>query len=140
MPIRPAVRAAALTLVEILAVVVILGLLAATLTVGISGKMAKAKKELARTQIAQLVAQVQVFQLETRNVPTSAKGLSALTGDPSTSYYIEPARLKDPWGNPYRYVVPGSGGQAFEIISSGGDGRPGGTGEDADISSATLGE
>lgn len=140
MPIRPILAAAALTLVEILAVVVILGLLAATLTVGISGKMAKAKKELARTQIAQLVAQVQVFQLETRNVPTTAKGLGALTADPSSSYYVEPSRLKDPWGNPYRYVVPGSGGQPFEIVSSGADGRPGGSGEDADISSASLGE
>ena len=43
--------------VEVLAVVVILGLLATVLTAGISGKMGKARHELARTQIAQLVAQ-----------------------------------------------------------------------------------
>ena len=82
MPTRPIT---ALTLVEILAVVVILGLLAATLTVGISAKMGKAKKELAKTQIAQVVAQVQIFQLDTRNLPTSAKGLAALSADPAAA-------------------------------------------------------
>ena len=131
---------AALTLVEILAVVVILGLLAATLTVGISGKMGRAKRELAKTQIAQLVGQVQTFQLDTRSLPNAAKGLAALSADASASWYVEPARLKDPWGNPYRYLVPGSAGQAFEVQSLGADGKQGGSGDDADISSASLGE
>lgn len=134
------VHHAAMTLVEILAVVVILGLLAATLTVGISGKMGKAKKELARTQIAQLVGQVQTFQLDTRQLPPVGAGLGALSADPAASWYVEAARLKDPWGNPYRYLVPGTSGQPFEIVSYGADGRSGGSGDDADISSAKLGE
>ncbi len=137
--IRPSV-AAALTLVEILAVVVILGLLAATLTVGISAKMGRAKKELARTAIAQLVAQVQTFQIDTRKLPSAAQGLAGLSADPAAAWYVEPSRLNDPWGNPYRYVVPGSTGQPFEIVSGGADGRPGGTGDDADVTSANLGQ
>ena len=131
---------AGMTLVEILAVVVILGLLAATLTVGISAKMGKAKKELTKTQIAQWVAQVQTFQLDTNRLPTSSSGLTALTADPTAAWYVEPARLKDPWGNPFRYVTPGAGGRPFEIVSNGADGRPGGTGDDADLSSVNLGE
>jgi general secretion pathway protein G len=129
-----------MTLVEILAVVVILGLLAATLTVGVTAKMGKAKRELAKTQIAQWVAQVQTFQLDTGNLPPAAKGISALTATPAAAWYVEPARLKDPWGNQFRYNVPGPGGRPFEIVSYGADGRPGGADDDADISSASLGE
>lgn len=133
-------RMPGMTLVEILAVVVILGLLAATLTVGISAKMGRAKRELARTQIGQLVGQVQTFQIDTKALPSSSKGLQALTADPSAAWYVEAGRLNDPWGNPFRYNVPGGNGQPFEIVSFGADGRPGGSGDDADISSAVLGQ
>lgn len=127
-----------MTLIEILAVVVILGLLAVTLTVGIAGKMGKAKTEIARTQIGQIVAQVQAYQLDKRSLPTAGQGLSVLTSpasQPSTSYYLEPAKLIDPWGNPYLYVIPGPSGNAFEVLSYGSDGQPGGKGDAADVSS-----
>lgn len=136
--LRPS--ASAMTLIEILAVVVILGMLAATLTVGVSAKMGRAKKEVAKTAIAQLVAQVQTLQLDTRRLPSSSDGLSVLSSDPAAPWYVEPGRLKDPWGNPYRYLAPGSNGQAFEIVSLGADGRTGGTGDDADVSSVSLGD
>jgi len=38
----------------------------------------------------------------------------------------------DPWGRPYLYTQPGNHGD-FDLLSYGRDGRPGGTGEDADI-------
>jgi general secretion pathway protein G len=127
-----------MTLIEILAVVVILGLLAVTLTVGIAGKMGKAKTEIARTQIGQIVAQVQAYQLDKRSLPTAGQGLSVLTSpaaQPSASFYLEPAKLMDPWGNPYLYVIPGPSGHAFEILSYGSDGQPGGKGDAMDVSS-----
>ncbi len=125
-----------MTLIEILAVVVILGMLAVTLTVGITGKMGKARGEIAKTQIAQIVGQVQTFQLEKRQIPTAAEGLVVLTGDPKSSYFLESTKLTDPWGNPYQYLVPGPAGVPFEVLSYGSDGQPGGTGEAADVSSA----
>jgi general secretion pathway protein G len=129
-----------MTLVEILAVVVILGLLAVTLTVGITGKMGKAKQEIAKTQIGQIVAQVQTFQLEHRKLPSPAEGLAALTTDPNAAFYLEPAKLNDPWGKPYQYAVPGPDKHPFEIISYGADGQPGGSGDNADISSVSFGK
>jgi general secretion pathway protein G len=39
----------------------------------------------------------------------------------------------DPWGNPYVYTVPGEDGKPYAILSYGKDGRPGGEGDDADI-------
>ena len=38
----------------------------------------------------------------------------------------------DPWGHPYVYRTPGQKGE-FEVFSYGRDGKPGGSGEDADI-------
>ena len=130
----------AMTLIEVLAVVVILGMLAVTLTVGLGGKIGRAKHEIARTQISQIISQLQAFQLEKHALPSAADGLRILTADPRSSYYLEAEKLSDPWGNLYQYLVPGPGGQPFEVLSLGADNRPGGTGEDADISSAALGK
>jgi general secretion pathway protein G len=128
----------AMTLIEVLAVVVILGLLAVTLTVGISAKLGKAKREICKTQIADLIAQIQAYQLVKRAVPTAAQGLQSLSTDPSAIYHVDAEKLKDPWGNPFRYLVPGPNGSAFEISSLGSDNQPGGEGEAADVSSAHL--
>jgi general secretion pathway protein G len=43
---------------------------------------------------------------------------------------------KDPWGRPYLYRVPGPEGAPFAVLSLGADGQPGGSGRDADITSA----
>ena len=130
---------AGMTLIEILAVVVILGLLAVTLTVGITAKFGKAKHEISKTQIAGIVAQIQAFQLERRAIPSASQGLKVLSDTPSATYYLDAERLLDPWGNPYRYLVPGPGGQAFEVMTYGADNQAGGEGENADVSSAKLG-
>jgi len=45
---------------------------------------------------------------------------------------------KDPWNNYYQYVSPGADGRDYDITSYGRDGKPGGEGYDADISTATL--
>ena len=74
-PIFSGVSRRGMTLVEILAVVVILGLLAVTLTMGITAKMGKAKQEICKTQIAQTVGQLQVWQMEKRGLPPASAGL-----------------------------------------------------------------
>ncbi|MBA3708095.1 MAG: type II secretion system protein GspG [Planctomycetes bacterium] len=128
-----------MTLIEILAVVVILGMLAVVLTVSFSGKMGKAKREIAKTQIGQIAGQIELYQLEKHRLP-DAGTLSALSSAPDASYYIEPAKLIDPWGKALLYIVPGPEGHAFEVVSYGSDGQPGGTGDAADVSSANLGD
>ena len=127
-----------MTLIEVLAVVVILGLLAATLTVGIAGRIGKAKHEIARTQIAQLAGAVETFRLDKRTLPTTSEGLAALTLAPNAAYYLEPGKLLDPWGKPYLYLVPGPKGHAFEIVTYGEDGQVGGEADAADLSSVDL--
>jgi general secretion pathway protein G len=45
---------------------------------------------------------------------------------------------KDPWGNPYQYVFPGTHGQEYDLYSFGADGQEGGEGENADIGNWNL--
>jgi general secretion pathway protein G len=130
-----------LTLVEVLAVVVILGLIAATLLVGFSGTFAKAKHEIARSGIGLLAGRVEVYRIEHGAWPSNELGLAVLSdphAKPTAPYYVTADQLIDPWGRPYLYLTPGPGGHPFEIISYGADGEPGGEGEDEDISSASL--
>ena len=133
--------ARAMTLVEILAVVVILGLIAATLLVGFSGSFGKAKHELAKTGAGLVATQLEKYRLENDAWPSNDQGLSVLTNGqatPSDPHYLNPGQLLDPWKRPYLYVTPGPDGHPYEVLSYGADGQPGGEGEDADISSVNL--
>jgi hypothetical protein len=42
---------------------------------------------------------------------------------------------QDPWHRPYLYAAPGANGRPYSITSLGADGRAGGSGKDADITS-----
>ena len=46
--------------------------------------------------------------------------------------YLKKSLPSDPWGRAYVYRTPGQKSE-FELFSYGRDGKPGGTGEDADI-------
>lgn len=131
----------AMTLVEVLAVVVILGLIAATLTVGFSGAFGKGKHELAKTGLSQIVAKIEVYRMDKSQWPPPELGLSALTdgsATPTAAYYLPSDRLLDPWGRRFAYIQPGPNGHPYEVVSYGADGQPGGQGEDADLSSIVM--
>lgn len=135
-------RRGGMTLVEVLAVVVILGLIATTLLVGFSGTFGKAKQELARSGIGLLVGKVESYRIEKSVWPGNEFGLALLAAPhaaPTDLYFVTSDQLADPWGRNYLYVQPGPEGYPFEILSYGADGEPGGEGEDADLSSARLG-
>lgn len=130
-----------MTLVEVLAVVVILGLLASILLVGFSSTFGRAKTELAKTSIGVIVGKIELYRIEKSAFPTNDMGLKVLTdgvANPSASFYLSPDKLVDPWGRPYIYMAPGPNGLPFEVITLGADGQPGGEGEDTDVSSASL--
>ncbi len=130
-----------MTLVEVLAVVVILGLLAGTLAVGFSGAFGKGKRELAKTAIGHIVGQVEIYRMERGEWPPMDVGLAALSdghAQPTAAYYLNADKLIDPWGAPYQLRVPGPDGHPYEVLSLGADKALGGTGEDADISSLNL--
>lgn len=136
---RRTTRRSGMTLVEVLAVVVILGLLAGTLAIGFSGAFDRGKHELAKTGIGMIVGRLEVYYMDQSGWPDLDTGLRALAEAPPTSAYYLPAdSLDDPWDRPYLYITPGPDGHTYEVVSYGADGQPGGEGENADISSARL--
>ena len=133
-------RRAAFSLVEIMVVLVIIGLLAGVVTVNVRSYMVRAKQNTARQEIATITNAIDSFFAATGEYPTNEQGIEILTQ--GTDKLPEPL-LKhmpvDPWGRPYQYNAPGRNGP-YEVICYGQDGREGGEGVDADISSDNLKE
>ena len=131
----------AMTFVELLAVLVILGLVAGVFTVSIAGRFNQSKRELAKSQLGLIDGQVQTYYTQSGQWPPADRGLSVLTApdaSPSDAYFMSEDQLSDPWGNPFYIVVPGPDGHPYELISYGADGQPGGTDENQDLSSLRL--
>ncbi len=129
------------SLIEIIIVITIIGLIVAWAGNRIFGQGDKAKAGIAKSRIAELSAQLDLYKLETGRYPTSAEGLKALLQAPAgvnnwNGPYVKNAdSIKDPWNNEMIYRSPGSENRAFEIISLGGDGKEGGEGVNKDINS-----
>ena len=124
------------TLVELLLVLVILSLIAGLVLPGIIGKAESAKAKAASSQISRISMSVESFYLDTGNTPSA---LEELVNEPPgvkgwTGPYIKNSLLKDPWGQPYQYRIPGEHGD-FDIQSFGADRQRGGEGKNADITS-----
>ena len=131
-----------MTLVEILAVVIILGLLAGTLAVGFSGSFGKAKHELAKTAMGQIIQKLETYRIEKGTWPPVELGLKALSdgaATPNDSFYSGEGQAPRSLEAGLYLVIPGPGDHPYEIVSYGADGQPGGTGENADLSSIDLG-
>jgi len=128
------------TLIEIMVVVVILGILAATIIPQFVGTTYDAKVGASKAHVAELESALERFNVHMDRYPTTEEGLQVLveapTGDDAKKWrgpYIKQLR-NDPWGNPYQYRFPGSHHQtSFDIWSRGADGADGGEGENADI-------
>ena len=125
------------TLLELLVVIVIIGLLAGYVAPRYFSQVGRSEVQVARAQIESLEKALDQFRLDTRHYPTAEQGLDALMVKPAnetnwTGPYLKKAVPNDPWGRPYVYRVPGSKTD-YDLYSLGKDGKPGGSGEDADI-------
>lgn len=116
------------TLVELMVVIVILGLLATIVVINVMPASERAAATKARADLATLEQGLEMYRLTNLAYPTAEQGLQVLVQAGQVRRLPE-----DPWGNPYRYAIPGRQGQPFEIYSYGADGREGGEGADADI-------
>ncbi len=134
-------RARGFSLVEIIIVITLIGLIAAWAASKIFGQGETVKLKLAKSQIQNLVGQLDIYKLDIGKYPTTQDGLKALLQAPAgvTNWngpYVGKAELlKDPWNNDYVYRSPGDENRPYEILSYGADGREGGDGPNKDINS-----
>ena len=132
-------QSAGFTLLEIMVVVIIIGVLAATIIPQFMGTTHDAKVSAAKADVAQLENALERFNLHMDRYPTMDEGLKVLVEAPTgedkkwRGPYIKLLR-PDPWGNPYQYRLPGiHHPTTFDIWSRGADGQDGGDGPNADI-------
>lgn len=128
------------TLIEIMVVVVIIGLLAAVIVPQVVSKVDDARIAKAKQDIASMETALTMFRLDNSKYPGTDQGLASLSTqptDPSIRHWRPGGYVKrvskDPWGNDYLYVFPGTHGGEYDLYSLGADGQPGGDGINADI-------
>jgi general secretion pathway protein G len=130
------------TLIELMVVIVILGILAGLIIPRIMGRPDEARQTKARIMIEGIETAMKLYRLDNGFYPTTEQGLRALV-EASTIQpvprnwreggYLEKGKVpKDPWGNDFVYLCPGTQGE-FDLLSYGADGQPGGEGKNKDI-------
>jgi general secretion pathway protein G len=140
-------RSHGFTLIEIMVVVVILGILAAIVVPRVMDRPDDARITKVKSDIRALESALNLYRLDNFAYPDTNQGLQALVERPRTGPEPRNYRAggymdrlpKDPWGNDYQYLNPGTRG-TIDIYSYGADGRRGGTGINTEIGNWNLDE
>ena len=133
------------TLIEIMIVVVILGILAAIVVPNVMDSPGEARIVKAKQDLRVLEGALNLYKLDNFNYPSTDQGLDALvnkpSGQPEAKNWKKNGYMKkipkDPWGNDYLYLSPGTHSE-IDIYTYGADGRKDGTETAADIGNWDL--
>lgn len=130
------------TMIELVAMLIIIGLLAAVVGTNVMGKIERAKATTTKASLKILDSAVNQFKMDTGRYPMEEEGLSALIEEPGDvegwepGGYLETTEVpKDGWKNEFYFELDPASGKPFVIISYGADGEEGGEGYDADLQS-----
>lgn len=128
------------TLVELMAVLLIIAILAGLAAKNILPMVDNAKVKASKAQLAILHDAVIQFKLDTGVYPSEDVGLVELVEQPTDlagwvqGGYLKSTEVpKDEWKNEFVYMLNPENGKAFVIISYGADGKEGGEGNDMDL-------
>ena len=136
-PRRAGASSDGFTLIELMVVIVIIAGLATIVGVNLWGSLQQADVTRAKAQISTFKTALTAYRLTFKKFPTSSEGLDALIQNEKGKIFLDATEIPlDPWGNPYAYTS--EGGKSFKVVSYGADGVPGGSDDDADISSENL--
>ncbi|WP_407309830.1 type II secretion system major pseudopilin GspG [Pseudomonas sp. nanlin1] len=127
-------RQGGFTLLEMLAVIVLLGIVATIVVRQVGGNVDKGKYGAGKAQLASLSMKIESYALDVGAPPPT---LQALASKPSNvtgwaGPYAKQSDLKDPFGHAFGYRFPGEHG-SFDLIFFGQDGQAGGEGYKADL-------
>lgn len=132
------------TLIELLVVLVIIATLASVVGPALFGNVSEARRTAARAQLDAFSLALDAYRLDMARYPSTERGLDALRRTPTDPEeaarwrgpYLRKDVPLDPWGFAWVYASPGhESDDEFDLYSTGRDGRRGGSGEDADVTS-----
>ena len=126
-----------LTLVELLAVIVILGLIITVVLKNVTGQSEAAKAKLNETKMMQLQQMIDQYRLEYNSYPSSLNDLvreSSAVKESGKMFValVKPEQLKDIYNYDFIYKSE-SDGRSYSLTSLGSDGIPGGEGPKQDL-------
>jgi general secretion pathway protein G len=128
------------TMIELMAVLIILGLLFTLVATRVTDQIDRARVVTTKTNLKMLHTKISEFKMDTSQFPTEEEGLYALIEPPTDveNYpqggYLETTDIpRDAWGREFYYERYPEGGGDFRIVSWGADGEEGGEGYDADL-------
>ncbi len=133
------------TMVELMAVLIILGLLAALVVQNFVGRVDDARVKVTKASLHELHTAINQFHMDTGRWPTEQEGLTVLVQQPAdvTNWppggYIQTVEVpKDGWGRDFIFELLPESGRPFAIKSLGADGQEGGEGYNADLLSTSA--
>jgi general secretion pathway protein G len=119
-------------MVELMAMLIIIGLLATLVVTKVASKIDQARITTTKANLKILHSAVNQFKMDTGRFPSEDVGLMELIEQPSdvTTWeeggYLETTELpKDGWGNDFIYELYPESGKQFAIRSTGPDGEEG---------------
>ena len=118
-------------MIEVMAVLVILGLLATIVVTKVTSNVERAKETMTKTNLSIYHTAINQFRMDNNRYPTDDEGLSVLIEEPSDAVeypeggYLQIPKIElDGWKNDFIYEsLPGSS-TGFVIRSCGPDGEP----------------
>ena len=130
----PPRRQRGFTLLEMLAVIVLLGIVATIVVRQVGGNVDKGKYGAGKAQLASLSMKIDSYALDVGAPPNNLRQLVDKPANAASwaGPYAKPSDLKDPFGHAFGYRFPGEHG-AFDLTFFGQDGQPGGAGYSADL-------
>lgn len=130
--LRPLSRAAGFTLIEMIAVIVLLGIVITIVGGGMMDTFGGGKWKAGTIQVKKLAGSVEQYQMSVGSYPSALEDLLKRDG---LGPYAKENDLKDPFGNAFVYKKPGDAGRDFDIIFLGKDGKAGGDSTNKDFGS-----
>jgi general secretion pathway protein G len=119
------------TLIEILAVTILIAIMAGTAALGINTALKKGKIHTVTGQIAAFDQAISLFEIECSSYPSSLNDLIQKPSQKCKDYpaegYLKKKEIPlDPWSNEYNYRKPGTHNpSSYDLWSDGPDGQDG---------------
>src|SRR3546814_4642223 len=98
-----------MSLIEVIIVIVLIGAVLTFLTSRVLGGADRAKVNLANSQVQSLAGKIEQYDLDNSGLPPDLQALLTQPADAPNwlGPYAKSDEIKDPWGRPFIYRVPG---------------------------------